>query len=405
MNSPERYRVPLSTDSFMAALEAGVGDREKIRRSPLREVTQRLHNTFPPRVNERVAGEYDPARLHEAVQALEQKLGKPPYYGEYPTREAGQMEVRSRLPQAFLEGLRRRDAHIEEDYINAYGALTTARLVRAGLTERVAKAKRPPSILEAEQLLYTRQLGANEKIDLIVQHWAHPVQPLQVGASLFEAHRQLALAVAEPVPYWIFRRTASMHQSEIATEEDVGRFQSRILPPASGVLLDISMDASPCATPPLPGASSQESGKKSRHSLLPAWHVSVDRGGYTHTTEIPADDALVVSGAQSAMLLLSKHALDKDIVVVGNDGLWSAFCAQSLQHNMTATTEHTAIVNGQTIVVSAEKSPNLFDHSDMRAAQLMHAAMQVWGNDAYIDSAAMNLRELRSKIATMESAV
>ena len=400
-HAPHPYH---SVDSLVVAIEAGVGDREKRRHSPLRAVTQRVYNALPPSLTEHHTNGFVPATLIAEQAALERKLGNPPYVSLHQNEQTQQVEFRSRLPKEFLAALRRDDPSIQKDYIDAYAALVSARLVGAGLTDRLAKSQKKKGQLHSEQLAHTRSLKPNEMIDGMVQHWGRPVQPRQVGTSLYEAHRQLALAGDTSIPYWVFRPPAATHRSQLVTSEHVDRFQSDCMPPQVARLEDITAGASPCSPPPSPGASLEGSPQKSKHTLQPSWIVTEGDATKRSVVETPMSDALVVAGAQSAALLLSEHALKKDVIVVGKEGLWYAFCAQSVQYNLAETAQHTASLFGQTITVTAEKMPDIFDVSDMRAAQLMHASMQLWGTDIYSVPTEMNLTQLRKKISHMESA-
>lgn len=373
-------------ETVQAMIEAGVGDREKRPRKPLARVTQDVFDALPPRLTGRAGQGYDPIKLQEAEITLQEKLGSPPY---------------ARPPESFMQALEQNDPQIHAGYTAAYRALISARLVRGGCIDALPIVPNTSGNL-IEKLTHVKPILPGEAIDAAAQYWGAPVQTHLVAESLYETHRQLIFEGGGQIPVWRFPRTGTMRLSPDSIDYET--FSQAVAPRPRHELSNLSVDAYRCSPPPPPNASPEAFKHYEKLSPTPAWDIESPRAGVTGMNRpvVPIADMMVVAGPVSALPLRSCFAQLKDILIVGEEGLRAALATQSaVWSTMPSLQEATyAGVTGQFWV--QEDSGALFG-PDIRATQMSHTAMQLYGADMY--DMTPGLRGLREKLSHIESAI
>ncbi len=373
-------------ETLQAMIDAGVGDREKRSRKPLARVTQDVFDALPPRLTGRTGQGYDPIALQEAEAVLAEKLGKPPY---------------PKAPDGFMKALEQNDAQIHAGYAAAYRALISARLVRKGCIDALPMVPDTSGSL-IEKLTHVKPILPGEAIDAATQHWGAPVQTHLVAESLYEAHRQLILDGGEHIPVWHFPRTGTMRLSPDSVDHKT--FSQTIAPRPHHALSNLSVDAYRCAPPPPPNAPPEAYEQYDTMPLTPAWNIESPRAGVVGAGRpvVPIADMMVVAGPVSALPLRSQFSQLKDILIVGEEGLRAALLTQSAVWSGMPSLQE-APYDGMTWRFWVQGDPDKLYGTDIRATQMTHTAMQVFGADVY--DMTSGLRGLREKVSRIESAI
>jgi hypothetical protein len=250
-----------------------------------------------------------------------------------------------------------------------------------------------------EKLAHAKPILPGQAIDQSVAYWGTPVQTHLVAESLYETHRQLALCENGVLPFWRFPSAVGLRfQADVRDPATASFFNGAVMPQQAKLLSSLQVGSSTCEPPPPPGADPALYVTK---PTLPTWSLQTQQAHGLQTRDILLEQALVVAGSMSALLLQSAFAQLRDIVVVGKEGLDAALRMQTVAWHNNSTLQ-TVQVEGRNHQVWAAHTSRVFDAEDVRTTQMMYAAMQINGAREFDRP---GLAPLREKIAQFDAAL